>query len=1470
MRPLRKTQGKTRWIQIRTLWVSLIAVIAIAPIAFISTSVSAQDIPSAAELIVRPHDDAHGLRETLRGPATKRGGDPLFDGVESVRPVFAQGRAKALDPSIPAYTLQVADSTALATLLERWKTHDDVRYVETNGTFQLDATDASPRGLAKRGRASDDPTNVLSDSLDHLDVVRARAAQEAVGSAEGIKIGVLDTGLFLDHPDLAGQFAINDAEDVNNNGRFDPADLDSTDADGNGYVDDVIGYDFVDRPGFFLEGEYETRDPDPSADLSAGFSGHGTLVAGITAAVPGTPSAGITGVAPGASIVPLRAFGADGRGETDDIAAAIVYAANEGVDVINMSFGRSRPSPLLHEAIQYAFERETILVGSAGNNAVDDPHYPSDYPEVLSVVWLAEDGEDVPQFSRSQFGIGVDLGAPGSSVFTSRLPRTDLLDGTPMSDLDLDDLYGSANGSSFAAPQVAGAAALLRAVDSSLTAAAVRDLLLDTAVDINDPGWDHTTGAGRLDVLQAVSRVLPARTELLQPDHDAGTTASEPIPLVGTALHPRLASYQVFYAQGTRGLDQRADPWTPITDPISRQARTDTIGAWDATDLPEGEYTLRLVSTLTDGTTIEDRRRLVIDRTPPDIRVELLAAGLIDADWGVLADVATTDDTRLRMTVTLDGQRAVLTSEFRGKRHGLTWTDARGTGGTATVELQATNTSGLTATLDTTVSVPSNRINSAYFERTETRVPTGRLLPQAPDFDGDGLRELILNQTEDGGITDTLRGFEWGPDGFAPTDTLIANVIPRDVGDTDGDGLLELLTQVAANTLLLEQASPSDPFPTQQAFIDSTGLRTPDADDALVGTLLSDLDGDGRGEIVGNNQTAWRVLEWNGADAYEETLRLFNSTSAETIDTLQNGNRFGTAAALDGDFDGDGRGDLLVGDRDGDWILYEITGNANGALQDHRLVRTTWTFPTDRVDAGDRFARGDWDGDGTDEFVTFNTSFQLPLPDGDFEPPIGTYHVWDSPRDNTYQRALRLPIAGESAGGSIATADFDDDGRDEIALSHPPALYVLDHSPGRGWQVVFHDADAPTILSRSLTPADVDNDGAPELLVATTGDHLVQYDVQRTALSNPPPRWVQARPTGATSLRLDWRAPDADSVTVFAARDGAAFDPIATTSDSALVRTDVSRAREYTLRAWRNGTASRLSDARRIRPHPPAEVETVAYPAASTVRLRFTEPLASSTRAEQFQLNGRTPTRLLSAALGRSVTLRFADPISAGTLTWTDVRDASGLRVGPSSVDLTPPSASRQTLIVEEVSFPTERQVRLRFSAPLNADAAETVDHYAISPRGRIVDAVLDSNTPREVVLRVDDVVVGATGSETTLTVRSMTSADGATLASEGNTVALNRPSEDLANVYVYPNPYRAARHGSAVTVAGLPSDATLRILSPAGRLVREIRVRSNGSGGVEWDLRDRRGQLVPSGVYLIRVEAPNSDSVLKKAAVIR
>jgi hypothetical protein len=181
-----------------------------------------------------------------------------------------------------------------------------------------------------------------------------------------------------------------------------------------------------------------------------------------------------------------------------------------------------------------------------------------------------------------------------------------------------------------------------------------------------------------------------------------------------------------------------------------------------------------------------------------------------------------------------------------------------------------------------------------------------------------------------------------------------------------------------------------------------------------------------------------------------------------------------------------------------------------------------------------------------------------------------------------------------------------------------------------------------------------------------------------------------------------------------------------------------------------------------------------------------------------------------------------------------------------------------------------QRRLQLTFSEPLDPEAAQERDRYEVQPRGRVAEVQFDADPPRTVTLRVEGLVIGARGKEASLTVTDMVSTNGAMLAEEGRTVRLTKPADDLSNVYVYPNPYRVEKHGEGVTIGGLPERATVRIYTPAGRLVRVLSVEDNRDGGHDWNLEDRRGDRVPSGVYLFRVNAPDQSPVLEKAAVIR
>ena len=177
------------------------------------------------------------------------------------------------------------------------------------------------------------------------------AAWDIERGGQEVIVGIVDSGIDYDHRDLADNIWINPGEDLNGDGQADSSDFNGIDDDGNGYVDDIRGWDFTDAPQFAGLGDYRERDNDPYDDL-----GHGTHVSGIVAAMADN-GIGVAGISWHSKLMPLRAAFRMTLGsflEDDDVSAGIVYAADNGAQVINMSWGDPRLSPLVRDVIASA------------------------------------------------------------------------------------------------------------------------------------------------------------------------------------------------------------------------------------------------------------------------------------------------------------------------------------------------------------------------------------------------------------------------------------------------------------------------------------------------------------------------------------------------------------------------------------------------------------------------------------------------------------------------------------------------------------------------------------------------------------------------------------------------------------------------------------------------------------------------------------------------------------------------------------------------------------------------------------------------------------------------------------------------------------------------------------------------------------------------------------------------------------
>jgi subtilisin family serine protease len=299
--------------------------------------------------------------------------------------------------------------TALANLRQ----NPNVEYAEPNYILRVLATPNDPQFNQLWGLHNTGQTGGTADA----DIDAPEAWDIHTGSRD-VVIAVIDSGVAYNppdnnHPDL------NDG--TNSNIWTNDAELNGIpeyDDDGNGYEDDVHGWDFVGGD----------KDPTDYYNVYSPFShgGHGTHVAGTIAAL-GNNSVGITGVNWYASIMPLRFVGPSGGGDTAKAIEAILYAVDNGAKVINASWGGGGPSQALYDAISYANDHEVLFVAAAGNGGIDgigddndaSPFYPASYdlPNIIAVA-ATDHTDTIAEFSN--YGAtSVDVAAPGVSILSS-------------------------------------------------------------------------------------------------------------------------------------------------------------------------------------------------------------------------------------------------------------------------------------------------------------------------------------------------------------------------------------------------------------------------------------------------------------------------------------------------------------------------------------------------------------------------------------------------------------------------------------------------------------------------------------------------------------------------------------------------------------------------------------------------------------------------------------------------------------------------------------------------------------------------------------------------------------------------------------------------------------------------------------------------------------------------------------------
>ena len=1313
--------------------------------------------------------------------------------VESLHPLFPYLARPSLNPNLKRiYLLRFALDVPLEALKAAYEQSPFVEGVAYNYLRPTLADAVFPN----------DPKYPEQWSLPLMKLPQAWAIEK--GNRE-VVIAIIDSGIDYRHDDLAPKVWINPGEAPNN----------GLDDDGNGYVDDIYGWDFTDAPNLQAEGDYIEGDNEPIDE-----SGHGTHVAGIAGALPDN-GIGIAGVAWECPLMAIRAglsLGGSSRMQDDDSAAAIVYAADNGASVINMSWGSEHRSFVIQDAIDYAYARGVVLVAAAGNSQKPEAIFPAAYRKVIAV---ASTEQNQQRFYQSNFGAAIDIGAPGNVILSTQI----------------NNQYRLLTGTSMASPHVAGVAALMLAKRPGLTHEEVRHILINTADPVyredSDELDERFVGAGTVNAERALLASGALQARILAPETNSG--GADAITVIGTAGGYKFRSWQLSYGASTV-----PTVFTPFTQPSVAQKISEILTVWDTTTVPEGIYTVRLTTTATDGQETHDQVVLSVDRTPPHI-ISLTATETLYGERGLTVFTWATDDiTQNTLYYRRKGSLAPfapVTATDLGIEHffslGLET-------GIYQFFVEAENMTNLKAREDNggafyDIDVVGGYVSPSGFIEKPLDIPPLHIASVTSDFDADGLLELVGSPLDLENGTDTdlqtaiLAIYERLPTGKYELAHTVESVdglsnlekfITWRVDDTDGDALLEILATDDERTFLVESTVPHG-YPNRIIW------ESP----FLSGGTIADLDGDGQKEIIGadNNNDRLLVFEYDPTvNAHVEKAVLVNESPGSNV--------FAQTFAI-ADFDEDGRTELVAGDSEGELFLYEVTTISN-------TFRLEWQTQLPLKDIT-QFASGDLTGDGKPEFVVGGL---LSLPDLPSSGPLiwkffvfthtsnGYAVLSDGARDATVAVAPHRLY-----GNSLAIADLDRDGYNELIVATYPNLYVMRWN-GTTLRPFWHRRmeETPMLLTAELNQNDFNE------FYVNLEDGIYRFEsifaTDPNSIDTRKPWNVEARPLTEKAVQVTWDA-QADDTTVGVGsprplsqqtllfsvyRAQGEKEKAPPDSDFQKVAEDLTVTRYidrrvtkgntywYTVTTQVDESETRRTDAVAATPREPPQLVRAVYhrPEGEMSALQVDAQIDMSDESLQRNV-------WVIVTFDRRMDLNVGD------------ENRYILRVTKRIDGVTPKSAIRDRMGTRALLVFDADSLLAHFGQPLTAEP----DRYEITV-SNVTD--IDENPIRAATrpLEIPPNVVGAAVS-------------------------------DLTQVRVYPNPVRPNRTDKGViTFDRLPVGTRIQLFDVRGVLLETLNVTEQDHNRKEWWLTSNNTADVSSGIYIYVLEFDTLKKIGKIAVI--
>ncbi len=1244
-----------------------------------------------------------------------------------------------------------------------------------------------------------------------------------------IIVGVIDSGIHFGHPDLQTNIFINPGE-IPDNG---------IDDDDNGYIDDWHGWDFTDAPelAYMASGDYIGQDNDPSDELH-----HGAHVSGIIAADTNN-DLGISGICWNTKILPIRCGfqtigGMGGYLQDDDAAAGIIYAADMGASVINCSWGSPSFSQIIADACFYAYDKGSIIVVSSGNTGESGIWYPAIFSTTIS-VGAVDENKNLASFST--YGSQLDLVAPGINVLSTYSE-------------DEDNLYSAQSGTSMSAPFVSASIALLLSVEPSLNFEQVHSRLACSAIDLGESGFDNFYGNGLLNAYALLTEVSFPQIEISYPFENAGM--SEDFDIIGTVQADDFFRYYVVYTSSeTPSALDWFDVETHANTPkyYYAQVENNFLAHYNLPDTDD-TYLIKVEVVTNDNKRYSFIQTVHLDQTPPEL-INLAEMKRYDNEFTLYYVQTIFDDiTNLSLTCEpVSGQSYETFSNYADSIHVICLPDNIPEN-YYTIDLEATNISNLRTSIANAspIDIDYLYINTNIYEQA---VLVNELIPikKPIDLDDDGIKnEFVAKEISES--SESIKIFKFDNNQLFTEYIFQNDFYPLDAGKIHENSLLNVLGLANNKSVLYEITETGGNY--SETFL---WMR-----DQVYGGRLLDYNNDGLDEIA--------LIENKTIGSGTRRVISFYNNSFESLHTLLNEtatfikNEFIAVAC--GNLDNNFSLDIIATDKDGDVLIFEMEDSEYEMVWTHRLpVQNTYYLQI-----------GDFDGDGNDDFCVGGYIHNETDPAKTF-----SYFEFFSNAgvNNQYESMGSVSFSNVELKNSITKADLDNNGDDEIIISVPSNLYIIDYQNGQ-FTPVWKGFSSGTEQNAIIAFSETDTENA-KIITNLEDSEMKSSLISRIEnFTGPPtPEAFRAQPLNESTAFLSWIS--TDSIRVYRkfkeniqVVGSISEENYIDDSINQLAGFDVGDTLYYQVTALNedyNPDESLPTLWKSAIPMPVPQIQSIMMTGINELKVFFDRQLSNNAiNSSHFTVNNGIgkPSSVNFISEQKGLLLRFSNyflNLNGYLLNIFDLTGETGVPFpdGDYSFAFNEDTTAPEILFVETLN---RNSVKLSFTEPIITATVENLGNYTlvlpvIDQYNGIADIEYfdDSNSYYIIIQMVKNLEYS--NQSYFLKLDNIEDISGNKISNNGNKCQFSLTDiSDLKHLIVYPNPFNTNEF-DGVRFVNMPLEKAgkIWIYDLSGNLVfnKKIESLTKLNNFYIWNGNNNANKKVSSGLYLYIIKMGNS-----------